>query len=370
VLKHHAKRASWAAITAVALAITVAACGSSSTPTSNAANTTPKKLTDVTVVTGLPFIGVNNANVYIGDPLGYYKAEGLKVTFQPLDRGGSGVIPLVKSGGADIVYPSMDGYLSAIGEAKGAADGLVAVFQPQVESIYDTFLVMNNSPIKDWSDLKGKTVGVNKNQASSFSFPAAALKSKGMSKDDVKYLAVGTGPAAATALKKGRIDALALWDSEVLGIEALGFDVRELSHVKVPTVGTSVITTQSYLKSNRTVLAGLGRAMAKSILFANANPEAAIKLYHAMFPQVVAAAKSPDAAFKTDVSIAKVAWPKYHEDASGVIGMADAATYQAHGESLGYNGVDFSKYFTNDLVKDINDFDHQAIVDAAKNYGK
>ena len=77
--------------------------------------------------------------------------------------------------------------------------------------------------IKTVADLKGKTIGISSPGSATHIFIARLLQKAGMKIEDAKYIAVGNGPSAVAAIRKGgELDALVNLDPNISELEAGG----------------------------------------------------------------------------------------------------------------------------------------------------
>jgi NitT/TauT family transport system substrate-binding protein len=325
-------------------------------------------LTKLTIVTGLPTLDVTNSPVFIAQKLGFYKKLGLDVSFQALPRGGSGLFPLIAGGGADIGLPSMDAFYGGV--KTGANTGLIAVYQFSRASIYNDFAVYANSPVTSYAQLAGKTVGIDQNQASSTVFPDQVLAQQHLSTNKVNYLAVGFSAAAGQALKDNKVQALALWDTAYAALQTQGFNLRQLPKVSIPAVGSSLVVRKTYLSGHKDILEKLARGIAEGTVYALANPTAAIRVYEQMFPNNTSAAVTPSQRLANDTKIFDARAPKWdpqqYPQTDPRLGAFSASVFNAAAKNAGVTGVNWSSYYTNQLIGYANDFSKPAIQAEAK----
>jgi NitT/TauT family transport system substrate-binding protein len=148
--------------------------------------------------------------------------------------------------------------------------------------------VLDKSALQGIGELAGKTVGVQSLANSQVPMIKALVQQAGGNPATVNFLAVGEGVEAAHALTTNRVDALALYDGLYAGIEAEGVKLRELKgdFVARDKVGfnAGLIVRQEDIDRNRPMLIGLARGVAKSILFAQTNPEAAVRIHWKVYP--------------------------------------------------------------------------------------
>lgn len=230
----------------------------------------------LTVVLAQNTIGPNEAfNAYIPKHLGFFQEEGLDVEFQT-SAGGTQVIQLVTGGRALIGLVSVPSLI--IAKQKGVP--IVAVYNYQRKHA-TAIAVAANGPIKNPRDLRGKRIGVFSMTSMRTFDGKAMVKAAGLDPDkDVTWLPVGIGAQAASALSRGEVDALSLWDSTYVDIENLGFALTYFTFpFQKDLFGLSYIATQQTVAAQPDVLVRFLRAVAKGTVFAQSSLQAAVCVY-------------------------------------------------------------------------------------------
>lgn len=326
------------------------------------------ELRKITLVQAHTNIGVGEEVFMYAVPkkLGYFEQEGLDVSIQGV-AGGSLAAQVVQGGSAQIASAAPESIMFVRdkgGDIKSFAalrrkGGWQLAFKP-------------GSSIKSLADLKGKSIGVQGLGSGVVPLLTASLEEIGLKKGDYSLVATGSGPQAAAALSSDKVDALALWDAEYGKMENSGL---ELKYLDLPIVeklaGFALATTGQFMKEHPDALVGFCRAMAKGEVYARANPAAAIKIFYEVFPQTKPKGVPEEQAIKDDANILKrwmssgtgadtsvpIAWQypqkweftlKYYTDL-GSISKPQAA----------------DAYYTNQFIKDCNDFDKAKIREAA-----
>jgi NitT/TauT family transport system substrate-binding protein len=191
-----------------ALVIAVAAlaasgCGDDA-PSGERSQREPTKLT----VGLVPIADV--APVYLGIEKGFFEDEGLEVEIQTT-QGGAEIVPQVMTGDVQVGFSSTPTLFSA------AVEGLpIQIVAPAVgspprkegrgENVEGALMVKDDSPIRRYEDLEGKTVAVNALGNVIDVTLNAALVRRGVDHTDVERLEVPFGDMLA-ALDAGRVDA-------------------------------------------------------------------------------------------------------------------------------------------------------------------
>ena len=234
--------------------------------------------------------------------------------------------------------------------------------------------VKPDSPITSLAELKGKSVGIRNQGDTGYIGAKAMLKEIGMDPEkDVEWVSVGDGGPAGEAVYRGRVDAMAFWDGSFARIEIAGFPLRHLpnSPGMQKLFGNGYAVRRSALAKRRELYVGFFRAMAKSTVFAYANPDLAIKLHWEIYPESKPKGKTDQDAMteaRKIVDSRKEKWFAGAWQADKRLGAQTREEWDAQVEFAGLKGQvkDIGKLFTNDLIDDINEFDRAAIEAKAK----
>ncbi len=311
------------------------------------------------------------ANVFIGEYLGYYKEEGIDPEFITSD-GAAQILAFVMRNQVQMGSVN-DALLPAV--AKGEDIPVTMVFNYTRGMIYQ-FGVKPDSKIQTIKDLKGKKVGTLSFGTGVYTqYIPAALKSVGLDLKDVEVVAVGQDYPAAKALYDGRVDALALWRSNYIQMGGMGFPIRLVPQppfIEKIKAGHGIGVTKEYLKNNRKTIVGFFRALSKGMAFYNANYEATVKIHWKMFPYTKPKGMTEEEALKATIPMLEERAPTFDKDVGDGInqyGQFGKEAWEAFVEFIGLKGkVDPAKYYTNELIPEINNFDVQKIIKQAKTF--
>lgn len=304
---------------------------------------------------------------------GMFEAAGLEVEQSPSSGGPNVSVQLVASGDQDIGSGGIEPALRQA--AEGNELGLV-YFYNQIRRNNTVIVVNPDSPIQSLSAMRGKTLGVQALGSGPAQIIGLALEELGISPQaDIQQVAVGIGAQALTALRNGEIDAYTASVGTVSTMEALGEKFRFLA---MPSwvndiIGPGLFTSRRYLDSNRATAIEIGRIVAKCTVFVMNNPEAAIRIHWALYPEQQPTGQSFEEALATTLI--------GMERQIDVLRFQDGDTVRKFGymspnaidRFLRINGLqgkiaDPGKYFSNELVDEMNDFDVQEMVDLARNF--
>lgn len=148
-------------------------------------------------------------------------------------------------------------------------------------------VVPADSPIHSVAELKGKVVGTQSFGSAAYLYGRAAINAAGIDANhDVRWLPIGVGAQAASALQSGAAVAYAGYDNPdaIIGI-LLGKPMRVLPSPLDDLPGmTGIIVTRDSLAKYGRIVSGLCRALYTSFLFAKANPEATVLNHWRTYP--------------------------------------------------------------------------------------
>jgi NitT/TauT family transport system substrate-binding protein len=317
-------------VAGVVAALLVAACSSgavstaqsSVAPSSGAPSVSlapsgpPTKLT-----VGLGYIpSVQFAQFYLADQAGYYRDEGLDVTFQ--NEIDANLVPKVGQGQVDIGISDGTSVIPAV--SQNIPIKYVATIYGQFPSIV---FGKESSGIAGAADLKGKKIGIPGRYGSSWIMLQALLDSAGLTPNDVvitEYPDFGQGAAVA----QGAVDAATGFaNNEPVQLELAGTPVFVL-HIDDITAlpGPGLIVSTATASAKHDAVAGFVRATLKAMGDIVANPTTGLDAAIAAVPDL-----GQDRATQSAILDATIkAWlPKGSTGAAGELGAIDRDGWQA-----------------------------------------
>ncbi len=306
----------------------------------------------------------------VGKKLGYFAEEGIEPEYLPSD-GSVQATQLVAAGQAEYGVPSPEGTLNAAG--RGTDLGTIYVYMAYRQPIF-ALAVKQESPVRSPRDLKGKTIGVASMGSSGVPAAKSMLREAGLDPEkDATFVAVGIGAVAGKALEDGRMDALSLWDEQYAILETLGLKFRELpfteNYRKLFSAG--ILVRREYLAKHRSQVVGFARAFAKAQTFGLANPEAAVKINWDIFPESKPKGVDDAKALRDGTFVLKRRAAKW-DPSLGVdnrMGAMTAEEWRTWLPFLGLEGkIDVGKYYTLELIDEINRFDRAKVREQAGAY--
>ncbi|MGY1753874.1 ABC transporter substrate-binding protein [Blastococcus sp. SYSU D01042] len=314
------------------------------------------------------------AVVAVGEQMGYFEEENLTVDTVNAD-GSVAAVQAVAGGNGDITPADAGSILAGIQSnvPVKAVGGLVQNWPWQIATL-------PGSDITSGEDLEGKKLGVISLASGSAPYARAFIRDAGLEPDsDVELLPVGVGAQAAAALTGGDVDALALYGQAYTVIENSG---TELEYLDNPDMfdGIRSLTfaaSNNAIEEDPEVYERFLRAAYKSMLFAAANPEAAMRMGYETFPSILAGAPI-ESRLESDVA-SLTAWlesatPAEGEPADwsdwGAISDEEWEKTQAYTVDAGQirEEIELDRVWDDSLLEAANDFDADAVLQQAADW--
>lgn len=341
------------------LPLAIAACGDGA----NAGGS--DGLTPVVFGLGTTDLGPGQAT-YSALPLalGFWEDEGLDVEIQPFEGTGEAAQAL------------------ATGRVDAGIGGLSPIFNFRLQGIdFEVFytivtgnhqipVVPDGSGVRQPCDLEGRTLGVTALESASVQVVKAMVEHGGCNADAVDFAVVGTGAQAAVFLQRGRVDGLAMYDSAHAEVAAHldGVTLRPITNEFFgETLGfqSGAYTTREKLDNDPEMLIGLGRGIAKASVFAEENPEAAVRLVWQTYPETKPSGVSESDALEQGVRILKARMAN-SQKVLDAWGATPNEAVEAASSVLADSGqiskrVAVDEIWTDELIESINDFDEDEI---------
>jgi NitT/TauT family transport system substrate-binding protein len=291
----------------------------------------------------------------------YFKEQGLDVTVTVVS-GSAEVSQQLIAGNALIGL--LDAASILVANAKGYQERSIASFN---HNVFDV-VVPANSAITTVAQLKGKTIGITDLGGGEVSLVRAALTDAGLNPDTDVKLAVfadGGGPASLLALKNGTIAAFGGAINDLVALDELGFVPRSIIPAKyhnLPAGNFTVMQKSLDDPASRSIVTRVVRAYNEGLVFAEANPAAAVKIGCAQLPdQCTSLANALDEMTKgLAISVSAPGDP---------LGTNDQALWQTTEQTLLAGvisaPVDVTVAAPNTLIAEIDNFDANAVRAAA-----
>jgi NitT/TauT family transport system substrate-binding protein len=309
----------------------------------------------------------------IATKMGWFAKDGIKVQLVPLP-GSTDCVKTVATKDVDYSVPSIEP-LAIIRPQGVKALNFYTAYQGNIYGI----MVPQDSPVKTFADLKGKTIGVTSMASAGVIIARALAKTQGMNPDtDIKVVVAGEAAQTSALLRSGQVAALSQFDTQYALTENAGAKLRPLTEANkaikhFPSNG--FVALEDTLKTKRAESVALAKGYAMGTVFALANPEAAIRILWEVYPQTKATGKDEATALRDDLATLKARAANWPPESGGVKkwGENSIENYNKYVDFLVENGVlkqkiDPHELVTNDLIDDINKFDAAETQKEAKAY--
>lgn len=325
----------------------------------------------VTLNYGLSHFLVSTSPIFsIPKQMGFWKKEGLDVTVEGAGGGSTALQQLA----TNQVQMTMTGVPSLM-QLKEKGAPIIAVGSAYATNPFFP-TVLANSPIHSIKDFKGKTVAVTSLTVSHVYWLNAILAEEGLKRTDVTLVPVGgAGGNVLHALQTGQVDVFQAFDAAYANLENKGAKLHRfdnLPYLKNLSFVQGIYVNESSLKDKKMIV-GLLRGMAKGVVFAKANPEAAIRIHWKQFPSSKPVGIDDATAMKQALVVLNAQLRSYNAmgvngDGFGKVTMKQVAAVR---DVLFDNGaikkqLEPSKYYTAQFLDEANQFDHEAIKKLAK----
>jgi len=224
--------------------------------------------------------GGNQIGEVVAKRLGYFAEEKIDFAIQP---GGPNIdgVAIVASGRYEVGQVSSSPSLML-----AASQGLpVVCFAVGAQQHPYAFFSLPRAPIKTPQDMIGRKIGI---QATGQVLLSALLRKNGVPEDKVEKVIIGS---SMTPLVTGQVDAISGWSTNTTALKVLGPDytTMRLWDQGVKLYALPYYTTPDFLKSNPDALAGFLRAAGRGWAYVKDNPEKAVDLLIAEYPNLVRA---------------------------------------------------------------------------------
>jgi len=335
----------------------------------------PAAVANENVVFGTPTpIDTAYAHVTFGMQLGFFEEEGIDLELVAV-RGSGTLIPQVATKQITFGQPNPD--IPIIAQAKGEPFPIKFFFNLWRTQLFE-FVVPEESDVESISDLAGKNVGVGGLTWGNVPMTRAILGSQGLDTEtDVTLLPVGQGPAAWNRFESGEIAALNLYAQQHEMMALTGIDIRRLPLPEpfriIPSNG--LIAHEDTIRDNPDLVAGFGRAYAKSLVACWADAEACVKSVWEYDPaqQPPSDQRAKWVSDQAHIQMAvKPLITRFAEGEPEKLGYYSEEAWTSWVSAMKQGGqiestdIDISQMYTNQFIDEINDFDEATVSEAAK----
>ncbi len=357
----------------VTAVLTLAGCGGATSTKQGAEPSAGGAPVKLKVLLGSKTWYMGYAPYVVALEMGYFREAGVEPELVTC-CGSTDVTKQIAAGQGDIGAPSPEPVI--IGRQPDIGMKVRFIYTAYRENIYG-FAVPQGSPIAQLSDLRGKIIGVASLGSGAVPAGKALLKTAGLDPEkDVRFVPIGEGIQAATAIQQKRVDALSLWDAMYAEVENFGVKFTYLDKspiAKYPSNG--LIVRDEDLASKGKAFGAFGRALAKGTLFTLENPEAAVRIVWKRYPETRPANKSEKEALADGMHVVQSRFHVWKIDnrTTKKWGYNEESDYKAFIDFMQEQGlvkvkVPITDIITNQLVADFNNFDEKKVRQEAKDW--
>ena len=323
---------------------------------------------ELTVALSSPSWNAGFASLAASEREGFLRQENLRVQFV-LAGTGSAAAQQLAGGGAQAAVMTPEPVV--IGATRGLR---LQIFVDYYGVWQYTLRTPAGSPITSPAQLGGKRIGVTTPASSGATFARVAMTMNGVNTDSATFVPVGTGAQQLTAVKRGDVDALALWDTQYQILANSGLQLTDLPVEGLGGLyGGGVVARTSELAEHRDLYVRLGRALVKGYYFTAANPAAAVRDLWTLHPETgPAPGQPPDRALRDQVAVANVHTRDMQAQAGALHlgqmsrdGMIQTIDF-LHRAGLVSAPVGVEAVLNTGLLPEITAFDGSALMAAAK----
>ncbi|MGO1833479.1 Hydroxymethylpyrimidine ABC transporter, substrate-binding component [Actinomycetales bacterium JB111] len=354
-------------IGAAVTALVLAACSSGEDDADGA------DLEEVSMTVATPTWNAGIASLAVSEAMGYFEDEGLDMEVVLTD---SATTQLTQVATGNAATGAISPEPIILGHQDGTDIDLSYFMYYYATNIYGV-MVPEDSPIQSLEDLEGTTVGAISLASNSVTQLQVAMELEGLDPDSVTFVAIGVGGQQAAAVENGQVDAAALLDTSFQVLQNQGIELRpiELAATENLTAG-GLAAPSAELESNPDLYERIGRAVARGVVFAQANPEAAIRILFEEHPEAMPQGVEEEQAVAGAVTVLEARLANLGiEDGATEYGRFDPAALESNVEFLLSAGeidtaVPVEDFWNDSLIDGINDFDFDEVREEAANYGE
>ncbi|MDF2114046.1 ABC transporter substrate-binding protein [Roseiarcaceae bacterium H3SJ34-1] len=213
---------------------------------------------------------------FLADDRGYFKAEGLDVTFDQ-GNGSGAAVPLVANGSYDMGFGDINALIELA--AKKPEDAPIAVHVMFNQPPF-TIAVKSESPIKTPKDLEGRILGGAANDGALKLFPAFCKIAK-IDCSTVKMTTMQPN-LREQMLMSGQVEGVfgyvntILFSAKLMGVKDEQLRFINFGDYGMDLYSNAIIVSQKMVKDNPKAIAGFLRALNKGLVDSLKDPDASV----------------------------------------------------------------------------------------------
>lgn len=203
--------------------------------------------------------------------LGYFKQEGLDVTMENFQAGGSKALQALIGGSVDVVVGAFDHTIQM--QAKGKDIVGVFLLNDVPGVVFDVRADLAGK-VHSLKDLKGMKIGITTPGSSTDMIARYSISRAGLTDRDVSFIGVGSGAPGMVALEAKNVDALLSYDPVATQLMKKGevkrlFDARTVAGSTAafgaPYPFACVYVTRAFLEQNPETVQRLANAFLRTL---------------------------------------------------------------------------------------------------------
>lgn len=221
---------------------------------------------------GVAAFSPTNSALWVADDRGFFKKHGIEVEVIYIGGGAArGVNALLAN---DIQFATAGGGAVIASGLKGADVVMIAALNNK-----GVHRLLVRPEIDSPEAIKGKKIGITVFGSSSHSVLTLILDHWRMRQDELQVLQVGSSPTMLVSLEKRLIDGAVLTDPSYFIAEDKGFRVlADLAKMNIHYLQSMLVSTRTYLHSNRDQVTRLLKAYVEGIAFFKRNKKESVKI--------------------------------------------------------------------------------------------
>ncbi len=295
---------------------------------------------------------LNYMPLALGEKLGFFKTEGLDVTIQNFQAGGSKALQALIGGSVDAVVGFYDHTIQM--QAKGKAVRCVFLLNEVPGIVFGVRSDLADK-VKSGADLKGMRIGITTPGSSTDMIARYYVKKSGLDLKDVTFIAAGSGAPGMVALENKNVEVLGYYDPTATLLERKNavkvlFDGRTVAGSQAAFGGiyptACLYLNQSFIDKNPETVQRLADAMLRTVRWIHANPTEVV------VDAIPAGYKLDDRALNLEIMKASTAL-------FSKTGLFDAeavktplAVLSSYDDAIAKANIDLSKTYTNRFAEE------------------
>lgn len=309
--------------------------------------------------------------VFAAVELGFFKDENLELEHRNF-QGASVLIPQIANKTVTIGFPGPDPLI--LSNQPGRDPLPVQFFYNAARRSIWEFLVLEDSPIKKLSDIRGgKKIGVGALANANVPITRAMLAELDLQPTkDYSFMAIGVGAPAFRATLNRDVDVYNTFDTNIAAFEVTGAKLRRLEQDQkyLDLFSNGFASHIDTIKNKPEILIGFGRAFTKGIIVCEVNPDFCVRNFYKHNPTLKPQGVSDEEVLARGRHILASRMKSYLSFPAGAPRQFGSYASQSwknfivalqRGGELKSTDIDVSKLYTNAFVPEFNKFDVEAL---------